>query len=496
MAETQHLVRIANGAITGTGSDVRVYRGIPFAAPPVGPLRWQPPQPVVPWSGVHDGSRFGYDPMQFPATEPARRSRAPGCSEDCLTLNVWAPADVPAGGAPVIVAFDRGGFVAGSASPERTDGSAYARRGVVLVNANYRVGVFGFLSHPKLSAESPHQASGNYGFLDAIAALRWVHENIAAFGGDPARVTVTGQSAGAVMTTLLPTSPLTEGLIARVISRSGSSFHAMHTLAEAEAACRAVVGDDLAALRATPAADLLALNGTIDRGLRDLMTQVYLRPLIDGWSVVRDEIDAYRSGAYAPVPAIVGQTTDEAGGRITAGYPVKTTAELRAYLAQSFGADIDEAWTHYGAATDAGVAQALGDVWSDDMFSYGIRGFAREAAKRQPKTFRYVFTHAGSGTATPPQHGNDTPYAFGTGNFEGRDRTVSDAMLSAFCNFAATGDPNGPGAPPWTPYDAARDNYLEFGGTFNEGTNWRTAQIDFFDRLYDRRRARVGASSS
>jgi para-nitrobenzyl esterase len=487
---TPPIVRIASGALAGLSAEgVRSFRGIPFAAPPVGSLRWRPPQPVEAWSGVRDATRFGFDPMQFPETPPARRSRAPGYSEDCLTLNVWAPETVAAGGAPVIVAFDRGGFVAGSASAERTDGSAYARRGVVLVNANYRVGVYGFLAHPALSAESPHGASGNYGFLDAIAALRWVRENIAAFGGDPSRVTVTGQSAGAVTSVLLLTSPLAQGLVHRLIARSGSSLHPLHVLAEAEAACRAVAGDDLAALRALPAAELLPFNAAIDPGVRDLMRLVWLRPIVDGWSVVRDEPAAYRTGAFAQVPTIAGQTFDEAGGRIVSRYAVRTVAELRAYLAESFGPAFDEAWRYYGAATDADVARALGDVWSDDMFSHGIRELVRAVARRQPQTFRYVFAHVGAQTADPPQHGNDTPYAFGTGGFAGRDAAVSEAMLAAFCNFAATGDPNGPGAPAWAAYDPDRDNYLVFGEGFGEAAGWRSAQCDFFGRRYDARAA-------
>jgi para-nitrobenzyl esterase len=186
MSVTQTTVRIDSGEIAGTESgDVRAYLGVPYAAPPVGPLRWRAPQPVVAWTGVRDCTRFGPDPMQIPEPVPIRRTRATSYSEDCLNLNVWAPAHPPAGGAPVIVYFDFGGFIAGSASRERTDGSNYARRGVVCVNVNHRYGVFGFLAHPALSAESEHGVSGNYGFLDTIRALEWVRDNIAAFGGDP-----------------------------------------------------------------------------------------------------------------------------------------------------------------------------------------------------------------------------------------------------------------------------------------------------------------------
>jgi para-nitrobenzyl esterase len=183
MPATQTTLRIASGEIAGTGTgDVRIYRGVPYAAPPVGPLRWQPPQPVEPWTGVRDCTRYGPDPIQIVEPVPLRRSLAPTTSEDCLNLNIWAPAEPVPGGAPVVVYFDFGGFIAGSASRERNDGSAYARRGVVCVAVNHRMGVLGFLAHPALSAESPQGVSGNYGFLDVIAALRWVRDNIAAFG--------------------------------------------------------------------------------------------------------------------------------------------------------------------------------------------------------------------------------------------------------------------------------------------------------------------------
>jgi para-nitrobenzyl esterase len=482
-------VRIASGEVAGTGTaDVRIFRGIPFAAPPVGPLRWRPPQPVAPWTGVFDASRHGNDPMQIPEPLPLRRSLAPAYSEDCLNLNVWAPAVAPPGGAPVVVYFDFGGYVAGSASRERVDGSAYARRGVILVTANYRVGTFGYLAHPALTAESPQHASGNYGFLDAIAALRWVRDNIAAFGGNPGCVTITGASAGAGTCALLLTSPLTKGLIHRMIYRSGGAMHKMRTLAEAEQAGRAL-GDDIAALRALSAGELLALNKTVEGGRRMLLKQPVLRPIIDGWSLDRDELDAYRSGAFQAVPTIIGNTPDEAYGRLTADIPVKTIAELRDYLTRAFGEKVDDAWKFYGAATDGGVARGLADAWSDDLYAYGVRGVAREIAKRQPKTFRYLFAYVGTHTSNPPRHDNDMTYVFGSGDFTPRDRAVSDTIIAAHCNFAATGDPNGPGVPAWTPYDPARDNYLTLDESWAEGTRFRSERVDFLERFYSEQHA-------
>jgi para-nitrobenzyl esterase len=433
---------------------------------------------------VRDGTHFGLDPMQL--DDPALGSRAPGMGEDCLTLNVWTPVDVPAGGAPVLVWFDGGGFVAASGAKALTDGERFARRGAVLIAVNYRVGVFGFLAHPALSAESPHRASGNYGFLDAIAALRWVRANVAAFGGDPARVTAFGESAGGALVALLLTSPLARGTFDRAILQSPGSFRPLCSLADAERA-GAIAGDDLAELRARPAADLVALNAKINPAVRGLTVGRPLRPIVDGWSIPRDEVEAFLSGAFTPVPAIVGTNADE-GGYFGTGIPVQTPEQLRDYLEQNFGAQAGEAWEQYGAATCEAAVPAARNAFGDAQFAYGARSLARAFAAREPRTYRYVFTHAGSHTANPPVHADEIAYVFGNGDFDVRDRAVSDAMLAAWVNFAADGDPNGPGAPPWTPYDPARDNHLAFGGTFAEGTGWRSGALDFIDRFYRSRR--------
>jgi para-nitrobenzyl esterase len=478
--------------------EVRVYRGIRFAEPPVGPLRWRPPQPVAPWTGPPKDFGFGPDPMQVLHTLPARRSLAPGVSEDCLTLNIWAPADPPAGGAPVAVWFDGGGFIAMSGARQKITGDAYARRGTVFVTVNYRVGVFGYLAHPALSAESPHHVSGNYGLLDTIAALRWVRENIAAFGGHPARVTAFGGSAGAAHVALLLTSPLAAGLIDRVILRAPSALRPIATLAEAEELGRRVAGDDLTAMRALPAEDLLAWNEEIDPGGGRLVDARPLRPLIDGWAIPQREIDAYRSGAFAAVPVIVGNaraegneliadvpTTAVAHGNETLAGSVRTVEQLRNWLRRQFGPTFDEAWKFYGTATDAEVHPRLANVWGDMMSNYGVRILAREFAKRQPQTYRFVFWHAGAYTLDPPGHGDDMLYTFATGEFGERDKPISDGLIAAFSNFIAGGDPNGPGAPHWDRYDPARENVLQIETGFPELAHWRSAESAFAERVYD-----------
>jgi para-nitrobenzyl esterase len=481
-------VHTPEGDIAGTGTDVRAFRGIPYAAPPVGPLRWKPPQPPIPWNGVHDGSRFGDDPMQL--FEPRRASRATRMSEDCLTLNIWAPAAVPAGGVPVLVWFDGGGFTAGTGARAATDGERLARLGLVVVTVNYRVGVFGYLAHPLLTAESPAGASGNYGFHDQLAALRWVRERIATFGGDPARVTAFGESAGGASVALLLMSPLARGLVDRVIMQSPGSFRPLSTLAEAEAAGR-VVGDDLAAMRAIPADELLAYNAKINPAVRGLTMPRPLRPIVDGWAIDRDEPEAFLSGAFTALPAIVGTNADE-GGWFTEGIPVRTAEELRTYLHANFPGAESEAWELYGAAADEGGVQALADAFGDAQFTYGARMLARVLAAAGAPTYRYLFTHSGAQTRERPVHTDEIPYVFGTGAFGAADRPISDAMMAAWRNFAAGGNPNGPDAPFWAPYEAGRDNVLTFAAGFSEQTQWRSRSLAFIERFYaNRTRATV-----
>lgn len=468
-------ISLTNGALTGERvGDVDVYRGIPYAGSASGARRWRQAAPAPEWSGVRQAVAYGPDPIQPPRTDP--HLRAPGISEDALVLNVWAPADRGTAPLPVMVWFEGGSFMTVSGASARIDGTQLARRGVVLVTVNYRVNVFGFLAHPLLSAESEHRASGNYGLLDQIDALRWVRANAAAFGGDPNAVTLFGVSAGSASIGLLLTSPLARGTFDRAILHSPGALRPLCTLADAERA-GSVAGTDLEAMRALPADDLLAVIPKIVPRVRGLTTPRILRPIHDGYVVPRQEAEAYDAGDFMHVPLMVGSTENE-GGWAVADLPISTVAEYRAYIQQNFGDATDEALRYYPVQSDADVAQRLAYVFGDTQFTYGARGIARASARYQPQTFRYLFRQ---GTAA---HADDTVYVFGNlpeGATAG-DRLTSELQLRAWTNFAKRGDPNGDGVPEWPAYSADADNYLEISAVPNVRDHWRTAGLDFIDR--------------
>jgi len=488
-------VTIATGALAGEqAGGVASYKGIPYAASPALERRWRPPDAPPGWTGTRDATRFGSDPMQIPVAR--KKSRAPGVDEDCLSLNVWAPADRAGGPYPVMVWFEGGSFINASGASARVDGANFAKRGVVLVTTNYRVGIFGFLAHPLLNAESGHHASGNYGFMDQLAALRWVRENIAAFGGDAKRVTIFGVSAGSASIALMLASPMARGLFDQVCLQSPGSLRPLCPLAEAEAAGQ-IVGDDLAAMRRIPADELLKKNGLIAPKVRGLTTPRILRPIHDGYTIPRDEADAYADGDFAHLPMLVGSARNE-GGWAVGDMPINTVAEYRAYMQQNFNDMTDEALRIYPANSDAEVKGALAEVFGDTQFTYGARGVGRASARYQPKTFRFLFAHGNAG------HSDDTSYIFGTedsGEFGNAskdgatgpaDKMISDAMITYWSQFAKTGDPNGNGLPEWPAYDPLADNFLKFGeNEITPGKSWRTEKLDFIERYF----ASIGVST-
>jgi carboxylesterase type B len=309
---TTKVVQTRFGAVAGDGSDILAFKGIPYAAPPVGPLRWKPPAPPASWEGVRAANTFGADCMR----KPGGSTRASGISEDCLTLNIWAPANLAQNKLPVMVFVYGGSFINGSGSRPLYDGEALACKNVVLVTFNYRTGVFGFLAHRLLTQESSRNSSGNYGLMDIVAALKWVKENIAGFGGDPGRVTLFGESSGASAISLLLTSPLAKGLFERAILESPGAMRPISNLEVAEKAGD-VIGNDLDRMRSLSASEVLALTDRMVPAVRGLTTPRALGPINDGWVLRGDERAAFASGRVLPVPLIVGGNSDE--GRILSG---------------------------------------------------------------------------------------------------------------------------------------------------------------------------------
>ena len=483
-------VAVAQGRLRGRGlREGGVFLGIPYAAPPVGPLRWRPPQPAPPWSGVRDAFAFGPDVPQ----PPNPRFRAPRQDEDCLHLNVWTATLDRHARRPVLVWIHGGGFTLGSGSDLGCDGTRLASEGAVVVTLNYRCGLFGFLAHPALGRESPHGVSGNYGLLDQMAALRWVRENIEAFGGDPQRITAFGVSAGSASISLMLASPQAKGLFQRAILHSPGAGRPLASLADAERAGLAL-GSELAVLRALSPQELYARTSLLMPAMRGLTTPRVLRPIRDGWLLPEDERPAFRAGRMQALPLIVGNVKDE-GSWLTRSWPVDTLADWRRQLEANFGGASTAAAALYPVQADADVHAAMAAVFGDTQFNYGARLLARSMAHREAPTFKYLFTRRRPHQKDGPHHSDEISHAFGTlelaapgevPDYDGTDEALSRIMRTAWLRFAATGDPNGDGVPRWDAYRAPDDNHLELGDTVHPGGHWRSAQLDFLERFYDR----------
>jgi para-nitrobenzyl esterase len=478
------IIQTTAGTVSGTAGDVRSFKGIPFAAPPVGTLRWKAPQPAPAWSGVRDATAFGPE-----CAQPA----PPGVptSEDCLTLNVWTPASAGKR-LPVMVWIYGGGYAVGAASYPVFDGTSLARHGVVVVTFNYRLNVLGFLAHPALTAESPEHTSGNYGLLDQVAALRWVQANAAAFGGDPRNVTIFGESAGAGSVSALMTMPRARGLFVRGIMGSAPVFRPQAKLAAAEAAgVTLAAGANLAALRAMAPADLIKRIPPLDPDTRSDLP-IVLGP-IDDEIVLPDERATFAAGKEAIVPIIVGNNVNE-GSFFARGVPVATLAQYDAALQKRFGAAAPQARLYYPASDDAQAHLAESTIVGDLDINTGSRKMAIVMAKQEPAVYRYLFTRARAGK--PPGHSDELPYVFGTPTvnglgapapaFDATDKQVSDAMEMMWAQFAKTGNPNPPGTNAWPAYTVAGDRFIVFGDTVTTGTAFRTAELDFLDKTVGR----------
>ena len=493
-------VTVTGGSIEGTtGTDpaVRVFRGVPYAAPPVGALRWRSPQPVVPWTGVRRAEAWGTRCMQAPMFGMPFVSREKEMGEDCLYLNVWSAARSAGEKRPVLIVLHGGGFAAGSSSEARTDGEWFARQGIVVVAPNYRLGVFGFLAHPELSGESKGKGSGNYGLLDQVAALEWVHANVAAFGGDPGNVTINGESAGSLSVSALMASPLSRHLVHKAIGQSGAFFSSPdrgmleETLAENEskgAAFAASVGaTSLADLRAKPASELLDAMMARDNGWG-------WSPGIDGHVLTERVAHTYAAGRQAHIPLLAGWTSSELG-MIVAMTPQKpTVASFAEDLKRRFGeGQAAAAAQAYSASTDERAQQSAADVASDFFIAYATWKWIEVHKERAP-VYRYRFDRAlpapNGFNRYGAAHASDIEYAFATLDskpdpWTAEDRRASATMASAFAHFVKTGTPNGPGVPEWPEYGTTRQvMYLD--AVSKPGPEQGRARYELIDRIAPR----------
>ena len=465
-------VRTANGDVRGLTlpSGVSRYAGIPFAAPPVGALRWKPPQPAANWRGVRVATGFADQCMQARVFDDMV-FRNSGTSEDCLYLNVWATAPATATRMPVLVYIYGGGFVGGDGSEPRYDGEQMARKGIVVVTLSHRLGIFGFFSHPALAQESARKASGNYGLMDQVAALRWVKANIAAFGGDPSRVTIAGESAGSFSVSALMASPQAQGLIAGAIGESGAFFSTSLPVQSAESTQQdgstfgaAVGAPTLSQLRALSAHELLAASER-----RDLPQ---FNPNIDGDFLPESPKVVFAAGRQARVPLLAGWNSEEQSGR---GLVRDLTPEqYTAVLQRMFGARAEDARALYGSgATPEGIAQAATDIRSDEWMGYATWRWLEEQSRTAAPVYRYFYTRPRPPLTTPEparvsatpdpwatippgaSHSAEIEYAMGNLPLNAvfawtpEDYVVSATMMTYFANFVKRGDPNGGGLPVW-----------------------------------------------
>ncbi len=454
-AQIAETVRVKSGLLSGvSGSDssVRVFKGVPFAAPPVKDLRWKAPQPLERWKGVRKADHFGPRPMQLPVFGDMVW-RSEGMSEDCLTLNVWTPATSAKERLPVLVYFYGGGFVAGDSSEPRYDGESMARNGVVAITVNYRLGIFGFFAHPELTQESSHHASGNYGLLDQSAAIHWVRENIAAFGGDPKKITIAGESAGSFSVSAQMVSPLSKNLITGAIGESGAMIGltlAAQSREQTEKNGVAFAAENgaasLAALRAMSAQQVL--NASKSNPFRFGLT-------IDGYFLSKSPLDSYTAGEQAHVPLLAGWNAEEASAWAVLGGAPATQEGFARALRALYKTHADDALNAYSASTDAEAKAAATALASDRFIGFGTWKWMDLHGKTGGKpVYRYWYSHPRPREAGA-FHSVEIEYALGNLDLNphyawtDEDRKVSATMQNYFANFIKTGNPNGAGLPDW-----------------------------------------------
>ncbi len=483
-------VRIDSGLIEGaTAAEgaVRVFRGIPYAAPPVGELRWAKPAPVAPWEGVRESREFSGACPQASALADMMNEALPPLTEDCLYLNVWTTATAPADKHPVMVWIHGGGLTLGWGHQRVYDGTNLAKRGVVLVSINYRLGALGFLAHPALTAEAG--TSGNYGLFDQLAALRWVQRNIAAFGGDPDNVTIFGESAGGTSVNALLASPHSAGLFHRAIAQSpwitADNYAKLREEPEERSAERqgaawvkANFGDvtSAAALRKL---DFKALNRAQQNDYGVYVT-------IDGDFMPAHANEIFAAGRQQNVPFIAGTNTDE-GTIFLSFLPWNTPQDFAQAMKTQYGEHADAVMGLYPATDNASLFQAKNQFITDTWFVEGARIMLAGAAKVPANAYQYHFTRRS--LASPmigAYHGYEIGFVFGNLDMEEAtdvDLKLSDAMARYWVRFAETGAPAVEGLPEWPVYDPATDQHLALGDEIKAGSGYRAAAMATFDKI-------------
>ena len=490
------VIQLDSGPISGKVEDgVRVFLGIPYAAPPVEDLRWKPPQAIASWGQVRNSTDFG------PSCPQPRQQDTGKFSEDCLYLNVWTTAKKPDERQPVMVWIHGGAFNFGSGSQPEYDGRNLAQKGVVVVTINYRLGPLGFFVHPLLSKESAHGSSGNYGLLDQIAALKWVQKNIAAFGGNPDRVTIFGQSAGSRSVTLLMISPLAAGLFHRAIAESGGPIIGSEYLNPAFNGNMAQVSkmgqdlaaklgcdkaeDVLAALRAKSAQEIVAAadckTSVFDDGL-------FFAPVFDGRVLPKNPLKAYAGGRQHDVPIIVGSTLNE-GNLYLADETDLTVEKYKSFLKARFASNSGKAFEMFPAYEAKDVARAIDHFLTVAANAQPARLVAQSMARKKSRAYLYQFTRL-PGTAMARQlgvhHGVELAYVFGNMNksdgYDDTDLGLSKKMMDYWVNFAKTGNPNGQGLADWPAYKSKSDLNLEFSNTLHTNKHLFRKECDFISR--------------
>lgn len=487
--ESRPVVELNSGKLLGLqSSGTYSFKGIPYAAPPVGERRWLPPSPPEAWEGERDATAFGAACLQTPyAPGSPYAHKLDAVSEDCLTLNVWTTHLGNLEKQPVMVWIHGGAFTRGASSLPSYDGTVLARRGVVLVSINYRLNVFGNLAHPLLTKEQG-ATSGNYGLQDQIAALEWVQANIEKFGGDPSRVTIFGESAGSSAVNQLLASPRASGLFAQAIGQSGGYLSPQDTLADGHAVGEqwwdAVGVDSLEALRALPAAEVTAQFEAFEKAGKRI------RPLVDGTYIPEAPLALFKRGDYNTVPSLVGYNKDESTA--FALYPsipflFKSQEAFEKGLKDFMGV---AAYPFFWAYPEQeGSVQPYLDFWRDLIFGWNMHTWARLNENAGQPSWLYFFTHVpnnDAGKKLGAYHAAEIAYVFGNGvPAHAADQRVHQLLQTYWVNFAKTGDPNGKGVPAWPRYGSDKA-YMELQETPSAGEALDSLQMKLWSVAYNR----------